>query len=126
MNNTESKNVHRDCSRVLGRELRACPDLGPSPDLTGFGSGSEYFFLGSRSDPGTKIFLLDPDPSLVLTRSTLILAKNLNTMELKSTHNTFVLLFSTKRQLLIFGALIDTNKYQEMIAYRFFSLDDQL
>ncbi len=36
------------------RELRACPDPGPSP--------------------GPKIFLSDPVPSLVLTRSTLILA----------------------------------------------------
>jgi hypothetical protein len=42
------------------------------------------------------------------------------------TYNNFVLLFSTKRQLLIFGALMDTNKHQEMIVYRFFSLDNQL
>jgi hypothetical protein len=41
-------------------------------------------------------------------------------------YNTFVLLFSTKRQLLIFGALIDRNKHQEMMAYQFFFLDNQL
>ncbi len=34
--------------------------------------------------------------------------------------------FPRERQLLIFRALIDRNKHQEMIVYRFFSLDNQL
>ncbi len=105
------------------RELRACQTRARAQ--TWLGPGLHFLFF-SGPGPGPKIFLSDPDPCLVLTRSSLILAWNLNTTELKSPYNTFVLLFSTKRQLLIFGALIDRNKHQEMIVYRFFYLNNQL
>jgi hypothetical protein len=41
-------------------------------------------------------------------------------------YNILILLFSTKRKLLIFEALIDRNEQQEMIEYRFFSPIDRL
>ena len=88
-------------------------------------SGPEdFFFLGSG--PGSKDFFFGLGPSLILTRSGLILARDLNTVKLKSMYNTLVLLFSTKRTLIIFEALIDRNKHQEMIVYQFFSPDNQL
>jgi len=82
--------------------------------------------LRARLDPSTKIFFSYPGPSLVLTRSGLILAWNLNKLELKSTYNTFILFFSNKMKLLIFKASINRNEQQQMIGYRFFSLSNQL
>ncbi len=45
----------------------------------------------------------------------------MNTMKLKSTYNTLVLVFSTRRKILIFEALIDRNEQQEVVVYCFFS-----
>ncbi len=45
------------------RELRACPGPSPSPDLTGFGSGSELgsaFLFFSGAGPRSKIFFVGP------------------------------------------------------------------
>lgn len=55
-----------------------------------------------------------------MPRPGLHLTWNINTVELKSTYNTSLLLFSTQRKLFVFEASIVRNEKQEMISYLFF------
>ncbi len=112
----------RDCFlSVRGTRIRQNM---PSCDLLGSWKHAQtrvwrHFFWG----PDPKIFFSGPSTSLVLTRPDSHSAWNLNTVELKSMFNTLILLFSTKRNFLIFEALIVRNGQQEMIVHRFFFSD---
>jgi hypothetical protein len=67
-------------------------------------------------DPGPKIFFP--------TRFDFSVKSKYSGAEVKC--NTLILLFSTKRKILILEALVDGNEQQEMIVYRFFSPSNQL